>query len=141
MVRIKENKSRMSIICSNLSLCTKFPYRVFYDVKIGCITNLDPYKNNTLQMTLKIIKDDIVINVTNDGNNHEISNSIISPNQNPNENNMEPSTTQISIHYPEMKYCAFIDSHFPGSVAAALDENENSDKKKMYWEQHQVLLS
>ena len=31
-----------------------FPYRVYYELKIGIITNLDPYKNNSLQMTLKI---------------------------------------------------------------------------------------
>ncbi len=33
---------------------TNFPYRVFHNVKIDYLTNLDPYKNNSLQMTLKV---------------------------------------------------------------------------------------
>jgi hypothetical protein len=62
LVRIKENETKTSIMCSNVSHSTEFPFQMFYDVKIDCRTNLDPYKNKTLQMTLQVIKDDIIIN-------------------------------------------------------------------------------
>jgi hypothetical protein len=59
LVRIKENETKTSIICSNLSHTTEFPCVVFYDV--NCLTNLDLYKNKTLKMPLKVMKDGIFI--------------------------------------------------------------------------------
>jgi hypothetical protein len=54
LVRIKDDSIKTSVICSNLCVESKFPYRVFHDVKIDYLTNLDPYKNNSLQMKLKV---------------------------------------------------------------------------------------
>jgi hypothetical protein len=61
-VSIKGDIPKTSIICSNLSHVTNFPFRVYHDLKVDCVTSLDPYKNSSLQMTLKIIKDGITSN-------------------------------------------------------------------------------
>jgi hypothetical protein len=54
LVRVKDDPYKTSVVCSNLSVESNFPYRFFHDVKIDYLTNLDPYKNNSLQMTLKV---------------------------------------------------------------------------------------
>jgi hypothetical protein len=54
LVRAKGDPNKTSVVCSNLSVESNFPYRVFHDVKIDYLTNLYPYKNNSLQMTLKV---------------------------------------------------------------------------------------
>jgi hypothetical protein len=54
LVRVKDDPAKTSVVCSDLSVKSNFPYRVFHDVKIDCLTNLDPYKNNSLQTTLKV---------------------------------------------------------------------------------------
>jgi hypothetical protein len=61
-VSIKGDIPKTSIICRNLSHVTNLPFRVNHDLKIDCITSLDPYKNSSLQITLKIIKDGITSN-------------------------------------------------------------------------------
>ncbi len=61
LVRIKDDPIKTSVICSNLCVDSKFPYRVFHDVKIDYLTNLDPYKNNSLQMTLKVHHKDTTV--------------------------------------------------------------------------------
>ena len=62
LVKFKDNLGKTSIICSNLSHSSDFPYRVYYDLKIDIVTNLDPYKNNSLQMTLKISDGTTIVN-------------------------------------------------------------------------------
>jgi hypothetical protein len=62
LVKFKDNIGKTSIICSNLSHSSDFPYRVYYDLKIDIVTNLDPYKNNSLQMTLKISDGTTIVN-------------------------------------------------------------------------------
>mgnify|MGYP000061518971 CR=1 FL=1 len=62
LVKFKDNIVKTSIICCNLSNSSDFPYRVYYDLKIDIVTNLDPYKNNSLQMTLKISDGTTIVN-------------------------------------------------------------------------------
>ncbi len=54
MARVKDDPNKTSVVCSNLFVESNFPCRVFHDVKIDYLTNLDPYKNNSFQMTLKV---------------------------------------------------------------------------------------
>ncbi len=54
LARVKDDPKKTSVVCSNLSVKSNCSYRVFHDVKIDYLTNLDAYKNNSLQMTLKV---------------------------------------------------------------------------------------
>jgi hypothetical protein len=62
LVKFKDNLGKTSIICSSLSHSSDFPYRVYYDLKKDIVTKLDPYKNNSLQMTFKISDGTTIVN-------------------------------------------------------------------------------
>jgi len=51
---LKDDPNKTSVVCSNLFVESNFPYGVFHNVKIDYLTNLEPYKNNSFHMTLKV---------------------------------------------------------------------------------------
>ena len=55
-IRVKEDIEKTSIICSNLFIQTDFNFRVFISIQIPVFTDYDPYKNESLVMTLNVEK-------------------------------------------------------------------------------------
>ncbi len=53
-IRDKGDIEKTSIICSNLFIQTDFNFRVFVSIQIPVFTHYDPYKNETLVMTLNL---------------------------------------------------------------------------------------
>ena len=51
-IRDKGDIEKTSIICSNLFFQTDFNFRVFISIQIPVLTDYDPYKNESLVMTL-----------------------------------------------------------------------------------------
>jgi hypothetical protein len=56
-IRVKDDIEKTSIICSNLFFQTDFNFRVFISIQIPVFTDYDPYKNESLVMTLNMEKD------------------------------------------------------------------------------------
>ena len=55
-IRDKGDIEKTSIICSNLFIQTDFNFRVFVSIQIPVFTDFDPYKNESLVMTLNVEK-------------------------------------------------------------------------------------
>ncbi len=55
-IRDKGDIEKTSIICSNLFIQTDFNFRVFISIQIPVFTDYDPYKNESLVMTLNVEK-------------------------------------------------------------------------------------
>ena len=55
-IRDKDDIERTSIICSNLFIQTDLNFRVFISIQIPVLTDYDPYKNESLVMTLNVEK-------------------------------------------------------------------------------------
>lgn len=56
-VRDPSDNGKTSLICSNLFVVGLFDFRVFIDVSISTMTSYDPYRNDSLVMTLQVDKD------------------------------------------------------------------------------------
>ena len=56
-IKEKDNIEKTSIICSNLFIETIYDFRVFISIQIPVFTDYDPYKNESLVMTLNVEKD------------------------------------------------------------------------------------
>jgi hypothetical protein len=53
----KDDNEKTSIICSNLFIETIYDFRVFISISIPIMTEYDPYRNESLVMTLNVEKD------------------------------------------------------------------------------------
>ncbi len=56
-IKEKDNIEKKSIICSNLFIETIYDFRVFISIEIPIMTDYDPYRNESLVMTLNVEKD------------------------------------------------------------------------------------
>jgi len=53
----KDDVEKTSIICSNLFIDTIYDFRVFISISIPIMTEYEPYRNESLVMTLNVEKD------------------------------------------------------------------------------------
>ncbi len=55
-VKEKEDIEKISIICSNFFIQTDYDFRVFISISSPIMTEYDPYKNESLVITLNVEK-------------------------------------------------------------------------------------
>jgi len=55
-IKEKDDIEKTSIICSNLFIQTNYDFRVFISISIPIMTAYDPYRNESLVMTLNVEK-------------------------------------------------------------------------------------
>jgi len=59
-IKEKEDIEKTSIICSNLFIHTDYNFRLFISISIPIMTAYDPYKNESLVITLNVEKNDLI---------------------------------------------------------------------------------
>jgi len=55
-VQVHGDIGKTSLICSNLFIQTDYDFRVFISISIPIVMEYDPYKNESLVMTLNVEK-------------------------------------------------------------------------------------